>query len=134
MFRGGTVVVIYGIKERLNPIKAQLSDVIQASMTQVLELPENKRAHRIVPLDKSDFYYPEGRTDAYTVIEINMMAGRKVETKKALIKALFTNIESSLGISPIDIEITLKEQPPHCWGFRGMTGDDVQDLTYNVNV
>ncbi|NNU12910.1 tautomerase family protein [Vibrio parahaemolyticus] len=128
------MVVIYGIKEYLNPIKAELSDVIQASMTQVLSLPESKRAHRIVPLDKSDFYYPEGRTDAYTVIEINMMEGRKAETKKALIKALFANIESSLGISPVDIEITIKEQPPHCWGFRGMTGDDVKDLTYRVNV
>eukprot|EP01090_Pellita_catalonica_P014244 TRINITY_DN357_c0_g1_i24.p2 TRINITY_DN357_c0_g1~~TRINITY_DN357_c0_g1_i24.p2 ORF type:complete len:104 (+),score=9.55 TRINITY_DN357_c0_g1_i24:1481-1792(+) len=103
-------------------------------MTQVLSLPESKRAHRIVPLDKSDFYYPEGRTDAYTVIEINMMEGRKAETKKALIKALFANIESSLGISPVDIEITIKEQPSHCWGFRGMTGDDVKDLTYKVNV
>ncbi|END5392047.1 tautomerase family protein [Vibrio vulnificus] len=128
------MVVIYGIKEYLNPIKAELSDVIQASMTQVLSLPESKRAHRIVPLDQSDFYYPEGRTDAYTVIEINMMEGRKAETKKALIKALFANIESSLGISPVDIEITIKEQPPHCWGFRGMTGDDVKDLTYKVNV
>ncbi|EKF9639365.1 tautomerase family protein [Vibrio cholerae] len=128
------MVVIYGIKELLNPIKAQLSDVIQASMTEVLGLPESKRAHRIVPLDKSDFYYPEGRTDAYTVIEINMMAGREVETKKALIKVLFTNIEAQLGISPVDIEITIKEQPPHCWGFRGMTGDDVTDLTYKVNV
>ncbi|EGR0829219.1 tautomerase family protein [Vibrio vulnificus] len=128
------MVVIYGIKEYLNPIKAELSDVIQASMTQVLSLPESKRAHRIVPLDKSDFYYPEGRTDAYTVNEINMMEGRKAETKKALIKALFANIESSLGISPVDIEITIKEQPPHCWGFRGMTGDDVKDLTYKVNV
>ena len=128
------MVVIYGIKEYLNPIKAELSDVIQASMTQVLGLPESKRAHRIVPLDKSDFYYPEGRTDAYTVIEINMMEGRKAETKKALIKALFANIESSLGISPVDIEITIKEQPPHCWGFRGMTGDGVKDLTYKVNV
>jgi phenylpyruvate tautomerase PptA (4-oxalocrotonate tautomerase family) len=128
------VVVIYGIKEYLNPIKAELSDVIQASMTQVLSLPESKRAHRIIPLDQSDFYYPEGRTDAYTVIEINMMEGRKAETKKALIKSLFANIESSLGISPVDIEITIKEQPPHCWGFRGMTGDDVKDLTYKVNV
>lgn len=128
------MVVIYGIKEHLNPIKAELSDVIQATMTQVLSLPESKRAHRIVPLDKSDFYYPEGRTNAYTVIEINMMEGRKTETIITLIKALFANIESSLGIAPVDIEITIKEQPPHCWGFRGMTGDDVKDLTYKVNV
>lgn len=128
------MVVIYGIKAHLNPIKAKLSDVIQASMHEVLELPESKRAHRIVPLDESDFYYPEGRTNAYTVIEINMMEGRKVATKKALIKALFTNIEAQLGIAPIDIEITLKEQPPHCWGFRGMTGDEAKDLTYKLQV
>ena len=128
------MVVIYGINELLNPIKAQLSEVIQASMTDVLGLPESKRAHRIVPLDRSNFYYPDGRTDAYTVIEINMMQGRAPATKKALIMALFKNIESVLGISPTDIEITIKEQPKHCWGFRGMTGDDVKDLTYQVNV
>ncbi|ELI5717858.1 tautomerase family protein [Vibrio fluvialis] len=132
------MVVIYGIKEHLNAIKADLSDVIQESMTQALGLPEDKRAQRFVPLDKSDFYYPSGRSDAYTVIEVNMMEGRKVETKKALIKALikalFNNIESSLGIAPIDVEITIKEQPAHCWGFRGITGDEVSDLTYKVNV
>ncbi|EPP4135861.1 tautomerase family protein [Vibrio vulnificus] len=128
------MVVIYGIKDHLNPIKAKLSDVIQNSMTQALGLPEDKRAHRFIPLDKSDFYYPSGRTDAYTVIEVNMMEGRKVETKKVLIKALFSNIESRLGISPVDIEITIKEQPSHCWGFRGITGDEVADLTYKIHV
>ncbi|ELH9617248.1 tautomerase family protein, partial [Vibrio vulnificus] len=127
------MVVIYGIKDHLNPIKAELSDVIQNSMTQALGLPEDKRAHRFIPLDKSDFYYPSGRTDAYTVIEVNMMEGRKVETKKALIKALFSNIESRLGISPVDIEITIKEQPSHCWGFRGITCDEVADLTYKIH-
>lgn len=63
-----------------------------------------------------------------------MMEGRRTETRKALILAQFTNIESKLGISPINIEITIKEQPPHCWGFRGMTGDDVNDLAYKVKV
>ncbi|EHE6926838.1 tautomerase family protein [Vibrio cholerae] len=128
------MVVIYGIKEHLNPIKADLSDVIQQSMTQALGLPEDKRAHRFILLDKSDFYYPSGRSDAYTVIEVNLMEGRKVETKKALIKALFNNIGLRLGIAPVDIEITFKEQPAHCWGFRGITGDEVADLTYKVHV
>ncbi|HIH0944266.1 TPA: tautomerase family protein, partial [Vibrio cholerae] len=127
------MVVIYGIKEHLNPIKADLSDVIQQSMTQALGLPEDKRAHRFILLDKSDFYYPSGRSDAYTVIEVNMMEGRKVETKKALIKALFNNIGLRLGIAPVDIEITIKEQPAHCWGFRGITGDEFADLTYKVH-
>lgn len=128
------MIVIYGIKENLNPIKAKLSDVIHQSMQDTLGMPEDKRAHRFIPMDKSDFYYPGGRTDNYTVIEINMMEGRKVETKKSLIKAIFQNIENALNISPVDIEITIKEQPKHCWGFRGITGDEVNDLKYKVNV
>jgi len=128
------MIVIYGIKQNLNPIKADLSDVIQSSMTQVLGLPEDKRAHRFIPMEKEDFYFPGGRSDAYTVIEINMMEGRQIETKKQLIKVLFENIESALGIGPVDVEITIKEQPAHCWGFRGMTGDEVSDLKYKVNV
>jgi phenylpyruvate tautomerase PptA (4-oxalocrotonate tautomerase family) len=128
------MIVIYGIKEKLNPIKAELSDIIHGCMQSELGMPEDKRAHRLIPLDREDFYYPGGRSEAYTVIEINMMSGRKPETQKRLIKALFENIESQLSISPIDVEITIKEQAPYQWGFRGMTGDEVNDLKYKVNV
>ena len=128
------MIVIYGIKENINPIKAKLSDVIHGCMQSVLGFPEDKRAHRFIPMDKEDFYYPGGRTDAYTVIEINMMTGRKIETQKMLIKTLFQEIERQLLILPVDIEIIIKEQAPHQWGFRGMTGDEVNDLKYKVNV
>ena len=60
------------------------------------------------------------------------MQGRTAETTKRLIKMLFCELEQRIGISPIDIEITIKEQPAHCWGFRGMTGDEAQDLTYDI--
>ncbi|WP_192891516.1 tautomerase family protein [Vibrio bathopelagicus] len=128
------MIVIYGIKECLNPIKLQLSNVLQQCLNSEMGLPDDKRAHRFVPLERDDFFYPEGRTEAYTVIEINMMEGRAVNTKKRLIKKIFSEIEKQLGISPIDIEITIKEQPSHCWGFRGLTGDEAQDLKYKVKV
>ncbi len=128
------MIIIYGIKEQLNPIKERLSEVIHGCMQSVLGMPEDKRAHRFIPMDAEDFYYPGGRSPAYTVIEINIMQGRSVETQKHLIKTLFSRIESDLGISPVDVEITIREQPPHCWGFRGMTGDEVRDLTYSINV
>mgnify|MGYP002621737659 CR=1 FL=1 len=127
------MIVVYGIKEKLNPIKAKLSDVIHGCMQSVLGMPEDKRAHRFVPMNKEDFYYPGGRSDAYTVIEINMMRGRERDTQKALIKSMFEQIEKQVGISPVDIEITIKEQPAHCWGFRGITGDEAK-LNYKVNV
>jgi len=127
------MIIVYGINEHLNPIKSNLSQVIHGSMQSILGMPEDKRAHRFVPMDKEDFYYPGGRSEAYTVIEINMIEGREKETQKALIKSLFTEIERQLGIAPIDIEITIKEQPAHCWGFRGITGDEAK-LNYNINV
>ena len=128
------MIVVYGIKEKLNPIKAQLSDVIQDCLQSVLGLPEGKRSHRFVPMEADDFYYPSDRSSAYTVIEINMMSGRQPETQKKLIKTLFQALDSQLSIAPIDIEIIIKEQAPHCWGFRGMTGDEAMDLTYKVDV
>lgn len=128
------MIVIYGIREYLNPVKAQLSTVIHGCMQTVLGMPEDKRAHRFIPMDAEDFYYPGGRSPAYTVIEINMMQGRTQDTQKALIKELFKRIEAELGISPVDVEVTIKEQPAHCWGFRGMTGDEARDLKYSVNV
>jgi hypothetical protein len=128
------MIVVYGIKENLNPIKAKMSDVIHSCMQSSLGMPEDKRAHRFMPLEKENFYYPGGRSDAYTVIEINMMVGRKPETQKLLIKTLFKELEKELSLAPIDVEITIKEQAPYQWGFRGITGDEANDLKYKVNV
>ena len=86
------MIRIYGIKEQLNPIRAQLSD-----------------------------------------IGISMMEGRSPEARKKLIHLLFERIEAQLNISPIDVEITITEQPASNWGFRGMTGDEAS-LSYQVKV
>jgi phenylpyruvate tautomerase PptA (4-oxalocrotonate tautomerase family) len=127
------MIRVYGIAEQLNPIKGRMSDVIHGVVQRVLGLPEDKRAQRFFPMDRADLYAPGGRSVAYTVIEIQLMEGRSVETKKALIHGLFGAFERELGIAPVDVEITLLEQPPHCWGFRGTTGDEAQ-LDYRLDV
>lgn len=128
------MIIIYGLKKNLNSIKVDLSEVIHDCMQSVLGMPKDKKIQRFITLDAEDFYYPADRSNAYTIIEINMMAGRTVDTQKTLIKTLFEQIELKLAIAPIDIEIMINEQPPHCWGFRGMTGDEAGDLKYKVNV
>jgi phenylpyruvate tautomerase PptA (4-oxalocrotonate tautomerase family) len=127
------MIKIYGIKEKLNPIKPALSDVINSCMVDVLQFPANKRAHRFIPLAKEDFFYPEGRTDAYTVLEINMIEGRSVEAKKKLIRLLFDRIQEKVGITHQDLEINIVESPAHNWGFRGMPGDEA-NLNYKIKV
>ena len=127
-----TQVKIHGIKDYLNPIKQQLSDAIHSCVTEALQYPADKRFHRFFPLDKSDFYYPSGRSDRYTIIEFSMFEGRSVEAKKQLIRLLFERLQP-LGISPQDLEITIFETPKHNWGFRGLPGDE-HELNYKVDI
>jgi len=126
-------IKIYGVKEHLNPIKAQLSDVIHSCVVDALAFPKDKRAHRFFPLDAEDFYYTAGRTPRYTIVEISMFEGRTIETKKQLIRLLFERTQQELDLSPADLEITITETPKHNWGFRGQTGDEI-GLNYKVEV
>jgi hypothetical protein len=126
-------VKIYGLKENLDPIKRQLSDVIHSCVMEALQYPADKRAHRFFPLDHSDFYYPTGRTEHYTIIEFSMFEGRGVIAKKQLIRLLFERVNRECGIAPQDLEITIFETPKHNWGFRGLPGDE-HTLNYKVEV
>ena len=126
-------IKIYGIKEHLNPIKQELSEVIHTCVVEALAFPKEKRFHRFFPMEREDMLYGVGRSDAYTIIEIMMIEGRTVETKKHLIKLLFQKIEAKLAIKPHEIEINIQEAPASNWGFRGMTGDEVM-LDYRVEV
>jgi phenylpyruvate tautomerase PptA (4-oxalocrotonate tautomerase family) len=84
-------------------------------------------------LNRGEFFYPAGRTERYTIIEISMFEGRSVEAKKALIRLLFERLGAVLGIGPQDVEITIFETPMHNRGFRGLPGDE-HTLNYKVNV
>jgi Tautomerase enzyme len=123
---------IYGLKAYLDPIKADLSDIIHGCVIEALQYPADKRAHRFFPLDPSDFFYPVGRSDRYTIIERSMMEGRSLKARKQLIRLLFERVQP-LGISGQDLEITIFETPQHNWGFRGLPGDEHQ-LNYKIEV
>jgi phenylpyruvate tautomerase PptA (4-oxalocrotonate tautomerase family) len=126
-------IKIYGVKEHLYRVKAELSEIIHSCVMDALQYPPDKRAHRFLPLAADDFYYPAGRTEQYTIIEISMFEGRSVEAKKRLINLLFERITTQLRMSAQDIEITIFETPRHNWGIRGVPGDELK-LNYKVEV
>jgi phenylpyruvate tautomerase PptA (4-oxalocrotonate tautomerase family) len=126
-------VKIYGITERLVPVRERLSEVIHACVTEALELPADKRAHRFFPMDRENMLRPAGRSEAYTIVEITMIEGRTVEARKKLVRLLFDRIKAQIGIDHQDLEICIQESPAHNWGFRGMHGDEIQ-LNYRINV
>jgi hypothetical protein len=126
-------VKIYGLKTTLSPIRQELSDAIHRCVVETLKFPPDKRFHRFIGLDKEDFYFPDSRSDHYLIIELLMISGRSVETKKKLIHLLFREISERQGISTTNIEICTLESPAYHWGFRSMTGDEA-NLSYPVEV
>ena len=126
-------IKVYGLAERLRPIRAALSESIHACVVEALDYPPDKRFHRFFPLERADFVYPPDRSDRYTILEIAMFEGRSVEAKKRLIGLLFERLERDCAIRPADLEITIIESPRHNWGIRGRPGDELA-LGYRVEV
>jgi hypothetical protein len=126
-------VKIYGLKIWLEPIKARLSEVIHQSLVEAFKLPEDKRFHRFITLDDSDFVFPSDRSEKYTIIEMIMFEGRSIESKKLLTKLLYKSLADSFEISAQDLEIVMIETPRQNWGIRGLPGDELA-LNYKVDV
>ena len=126
-------IKIYGLKESLKLHQVNLSNAIHKAVVQALAYPADKKFHRFIGLDQSEFIFPADRSANYTIIEISMFEGRSVEVKKNLIRLLFKYIEQEVGIAPQDVEITIFETPKYHWGIRGQCGDQLA-LGYKVAV
>ena len=126
-------IKIYGLREHLEPVKAQLSDAIHSCVVEALKFPEDKRAHRFFHMERGDFYFPASASEKYTIIEISMFEGRSIDAKKQLIRLLFERVCRDTGRLPNEVEVTITETPKHNWGFRGQPGDEV-GLPYKVEV
>ncbi|WP_414518847.1 tautomerase family protein [Nostoc sp. PCC 9305] len=126
-------IKIYGTASFILHSRSAISDAIHSCVVEALAYPQDKRIHRFFPLEPDDFIYPLGRSEKYIIIEISMFEGRTIETKKKLIRLLFSRLSEQVAIAPIDIEITIIETPKHNWGIRGTTGDEL-NLNYQVRV
>jgi phenylpyruvate tautomerase PptA (4-oxalocrotonate tautomerase family) len=124
-------VKVYGLRKSLEGRKQVVSDAIHSVVMEVLGLPAGKRAHRFFPLEADDFFMPDGRSEAYVIIEVLVMTGRTQETRKRLVRRLYDELEKCAGLPPVDVEICIIESPPENWGFRGLHGDEAK-LPYEV--
>ena len=126
-------IKIYGLANSLNPIKSKMSAVIHLCMVEAFKFPEDKKFHRYFPLNSDDFYYPENRTEKYTIIELSIFEGRSIEAKKKFLSLLYSRFKNQLGIDENDLEITIFETPKVNWGIRGLPGDELK-LDYVVSI
>jgi len=125
-------IKVYGHEAFLSGMKSALSDVIHECTVKVLGLPEAKRFHRFIELKQDDFIHPDDRSEQYLIIEISLISGRTVDTKKSYIRELIRSLNEQCHIPVNDIEITLIESPKENWGIRGVTADELK-LGYTID-
>ncbi|MBV1871060.1 MAG: tautomerase family protein [Gammaproteobacteria bacterium] len=126
-------IKIYGLKSNLDENKLAISASIHDAVMSALEYPPEKKFHRFISLEPSEFIYPSDRSEKYIIVEISMFEGRSIEAKKNLIKGIYSNINKQTDITSQDIEITIFETPKANWGIRGLPGDELA-LGYKVEV
>ena len=122
------------IREGWSPTeKAELLDAIHAAATEALKLPDEDRTQILTEHPADAFEIPPGRGERFTLVEITMFAGRSLDAKRRLYRAVVRNL-GRLGIPRSDVLIVLHEVPLQNWGIRGGTPASDVDLGFEVGV
>jgi phenylpyruvate tautomerase PptA (4-oxalocrotonate tautomerase family) len=128
--------VLIEVRRKYNPAQeVAIMEAVHAALREAFKiLPEDKNVRFLVH-DPHRFACPPDREkpDRYTHISIDAFAGRSLEAKRNLYKAIVNNLEP-LGIPKNHVKILLRELPTENWGIRGgQAGCDVE-LGYKIEV
>lgn len=98
-------------KGKSSEYKEAILDGVRNALIETIKVSEDNTFQRIYEFDEADFDYPKSKTDNITIIEITMYKGRTVETKKALYKAINSNLAQNPKIAGSDISIIIYDIP-----------------------
>ena len=107
--------------------EATLMEAIHSALVQAFKIPDHDRTARLVVHEPHRLVCAPGLTtpEFFTLVTIDAFAGRSLDAKRALYRAIVTNLES-LGIPKDHVTIVLNELPKENWGIRGgQAGSDV---------
>jgi phenylpyruvate tautomerase PptA (4-oxalocrotonate tautomerase family) len=122
------------IREGWSPAeKARLLDAIHAAAVEALRIPDEDRTQLLTEHAAEDFELPPGKGERFTLVEVTMFAGRSLDAKRRLYRALVRNL-GRLGVPPSDVLTVLHEVPLENWGVRGGSPASEVDLGFEVGV
>lgn len=108
-------------------------EAIYLAEREALKVPEHDRQIRFIEHKQEHFHAPPGKTENFTLVEIDLFAGRSLEAKRSLYQAIVKNL-GVVGIAPSDIFIVLHDVPLDNWGIRGGVPASEVDLGFKVDV
>jgi phenylpyruvate tautomerase PptA (4-oxalocrotonate tautomerase family) len=113
--------------------KSRLLDAIHAGAVEALQIPDEDRTQILTEHPADAFEFPPGRGERFTLVEVTMFAGRSLDAKRRLYRAVVRHL-GRLGIPPSDVLIVLNEVPLENWGIRDGTPASDVDLGFEVGI
>jgi phenylpyruvate tautomerase PptA (4-oxalocrotonate tautomerase family) len=113
--------------------KRDFLDAIHSALVEAIKIPPHDRVIRLVEYEADDFITPPRLGSKFTRIAITMFAGRTLDAKRRLYKAITRNLES-FGVPPRSVKIILLEVSGENWGIRGGHAACDIDLGFEIGV
>ena len=115
--------------------ETEIMEAVHLAMREAFKIKPDDKHVRLVAHEPHRFACPPGREkpEFSVLISIDALAGRSLEAKRNLYKAIVNNLEP-LGIPKDHTKILLREIPLQNWGLRGgQAGCDI-DLGFKIDV
>jgi phenylpyruvate tautomerase PptA (4-oxalocrotonate tautomerase family) len=115
--------------------KQRIVDAVRASLSEALRVPPDDPTVRLVEYPREHFSlpYPDRHSDRYTLIEVTMFAGRSMDTKRRLYRAIVHRL-ASLDVPASDVLIVLHEPPMENWAVNGGVPASEVDAGFKVDI
>jgi phenylpyruvate tautomerase PptA (4-oxalocrotonate tautomerase family) len=102
--------------------KEALADGVYAALREAFNIPENDRFVVLHEHAKAEFFYDPSylgieRDDRLVIIQITANAGRTLDQKKALYRAIADKLAANPGLEPRNVLINLVEVVKENWSF-----------------
>jgi len=118
------LVKIEIIKGKTQDYKNTLFEAVFEGFSNAISVPRENLYSRIYEMEDGNYERRPGRSDKYTVIEVNMLPNRDAMLKKSLIQEITRSLGESLRIAPEEIFIIINDPPLENWGHKGLPANE----------
>jgi phenylpyruvate tautomerase PptA (4-oxalocrotonate tautomerase family) len=112
-----------------------LMEAVHAALREAFRIQPGDRNVRLMVHEPHRFACPPhlAQPELYTHVSIDAFAGRSLDAKRALYRAIVKNL-GSLGIPKDHVKILLRDLPRENWGIRGGQAAIDVELGFKVDV
>lgn len=113
--------------------EAAIIDALHQAMMEALKTPQWDKNIRLVVHEPHRFASPPGKDERYTLVNVDLFAGRSIDAKRAFYQAIVRNL-AGCGIPEDHVLILLREAAPENWGVRGGKPASEVDIGFEINI